>query len=773
MKIKNKIIASLLSIAMLAGASVGLMGSKKVEHVHATDYTKIASYDFSGTGSGTSKYDASGLKTRFTQSAQSGTGLSDIVSSISETTNTYASYTGYASFGLKFGTSSANGTFTVSLTSSVVRVVVVAAGWGTGDNLKVGSAAAQTPGVVYTGSNPLKTLTYDITESSSVQFTFAKRGFIQSIDFYEESQSSCTHNWVAGTVHAPTCTEAGYTEYECSECGETKQDDVTAALGHDYGAWTEVTPASCLTAGEERRVCSHDSSHVEVREIAALGHSYVDGICERCGAEEPNEVVASTQISTYAEAHSWANQVQYLTMNLNSVVTATVTGSSNSGKYYSGDSSWRLYSSESAKLTFTTANDETLISATLTFLSSDSPVVQYGGANVTSGSAVVLSGSSAEFSVTSGKAHFTALSVTYAGEPETIYTITYLANAEDAEGTMSPTSSAMPIIANCAFTRDGYSFSKWNTQADGEGDDYAVGAEVSEDLTLYAIWEEYIAPIGANVTMSGVSEASSATVNGHAAIKCGTGKAGGSMSLTINASNISKIKFYLAGWKGEGGKTVSVTVSEGTVSPNSITTTADDGITSGTPFTLSGVETSYKVEMTLTNVPADAVITLSTSGGNMRYVVWGATDLFAESFANEFNSNLTCDATGEDGPSFTSGHDWTTFHSFYNGLDAEEQGKLHDATFTVTGTGSSTVVEATGETSQSVAEAIAKYDYIVGKYDYTNFINRTVSKSSGVHLLSPIISDLTDSSTMVVIIFSIVSISSIALFVICRKKYQN
>jgi len=621
MKIKNKIIASLLSIAMLAGASVGLMGSKKVEHVHATDYTKIASYDFSGTGSGTSKYDASGLKTRFTQSAQSGTGLSDIVSSISETTNTYASYTGYASFGLKFGTSSANGTFTVSLSSSVVRVVVVAAGWGTGDNLKVGSAAAQTPGVVYTGSNPLKTLTYDITESSSVQFTFAKRGFIQSIDFYEESQSSCTHNWVAGTVHAPTCTEAGYTEYECSECGETKQDDVTAALGHDYGAWTEVTPASCLTAGEERRVCSHDSSHVEVREIAALGHSYVDGICERCGAEEPNEVVASTQISTYAEAHSWANQVQYLTMNLNSVVTATVTGSSNSGKYYSGDSSWRLYSSESAKLTFTTANDETLISATLTFLSSDSPVVQYGGANVTSGSAVVLSGSSAEFSVTSGKAHFTALSVTYAGEPETIYTITYLANAEDAEGTMSPTSSAMPIIANCAFTRDGYSFSKWNTQADGEGDDYAVGAEVSEDLTLYAIWEEYIAPIGANVTMSGVSEASSATVNGHAAIKCGTGKAGGSMSLTINASNISKIKFYLAGWKGEGGKTVSVTVSEGTVSPNSITTTADDGITSGTPFTLSGVETSYKVEMTLTNVPADAVITLSTSGGNMRYVV--------------------------------------------------------------------------------------------------------------------------------------------------------
>ena len=36
-------------------------------------------------------------------------------------------------------------------------------------------------------------------------------------------------------------------------------------------------------------------------------------------------------------------------------------------------------------------------------------------------------------------------------------------------------------------------FSKWNTKATGDGDDYDAGdaIEISKDTTLYAIWEEY------------------------------------------------------------------------------------------------------------------------------------------------------------------------------------------------------------------------------------------------------------------------------------------
>jgi len=148
-------------------------------------YTKLASYDFSsGNSSSTSEYDASGLLSRFSSSASNAIGLSDIVNGVSATSKTYAGYTNYYNYGLKLGTSSAVGTFTLSLSERVDRVAVNVAGWGTTDTLSIGDAEIQTPGVAYNSNNSIKTLTFDITSSSSVSFTFTKRGFIQSIDFY-------------------------------------------------------------------------------------------------------------------------------------------------------------------------------------------------------------------------------------------------------------------------------------------------------------------------------------------------------------------------------------------------------------------------------------------------------------------------------------------------------------------------------------------------------------------------------------------------------------
>ena len=153
------------------------------------DYIKVASYDFStGNTLDTEYTDASSLKSRFSSSASSSNDLSDIVTNLSNVSKVYAGYktntANYLNFGIKFGSSSNNGVFTLSLSQQVVRVVVNAAGWGSTDSLTIGDASAQTPGVAYNGSNPIKTLTFDITASNSITFTFAKRGFIQSIDFY-------------------------------------------------------------------------------------------------------------------------------------------------------------------------------------------------------------------------------------------------------------------------------------------------------------------------------------------------------------------------------------------------------------------------------------------------------------------------------------------------------------------------------------------------------------------------------------------------------------
>ena len=130
---------------------------------------------------------ASALKTRFSDSDVTGNGLSDIVLSVSDNSKVYAGYSGFYSYGLKLGTSSYNGIFTLGLSREISKVVVHTAGWGASDSLQIGDAAAQTPGVAYSGNNAIKELTYIITASDSVTFTYAKRGFIQSIVFYAAS----------------------------------------------------------------------------------------------------------------------------------------------------------------------------------------------------------------------------------------------------------------------------------------------------------------------------------------------------------------------------------------------------------------------------------------------------------------------------------------------------------------------------------------------------------------------------------------------------------
>ena len=56
---------------------------------------------------------------------------------------------------------------------------------------------------------------------------------------------------------------------------------------------------------------------------------------------------------------------------------------------------------------------------------------------------------------------------------------------------MSPQIANVPTALTLnTFTRAGYSFSGWNTQADGWGTNYADGATYAfaADITLYAQW---------------------------------------------------------------------------------------------------------------------------------------------------------------------------------------------------------------------------------------------------------------------------------------------
>lgn len=91
-------------------------------------------------------------------------------------------------------------------------------------------------------------------------------------------------------------------------------------------------------------------------------------------------------------------------------------------------------------------------------------------------------------------------------------TITFNANG----GTGGPSTQNVCKGAACALTsstptRSGYTFSKWNTKADGTGTSYASGANItaSANTTLYAIWSTNEYPVsitadeGVTITFDG------------------------------------------------------------------------------------------------------------------------------------------------------------------------------------------------------------------------------------------------------------------------------
>ena len=86
----------------------------------------------------------------------------------------------------------------------------------------------------------------------------------------------------------------------------------------------------------------------------------------------------------------------------------------------------------------------------------------------------------------------------WGGEEPAELTVTFEANGTEeypVEGTMAPqtvTAKTDTVLTTNTFTREGYNFTGWNTEADGTGTSYADGATVNltENTTLYAQWED-------------------------------------------------------------------------------------------------------------------------------------------------------------------------------------------------------------------------------------------------------------------------------------------
>ena len=195
------------------------------------------------------------------------------------------------------------------------------------------------------------------------------------------------------------------------------------------GAAPEVTYDGCVSAASINAACNTVTYSVSANNdataksgtivitftVSAQTYTYTINVTQDAKVTGTS---VSVNIGTYATANSWANNTKYTSLTIDSNVSASVSGGSNSGKYYTSGNEWRFYQTENPTLTIN-AGTHTISSVTVTYSISNTGVLKHGGDNVASGSTVSVGASSVSFSVgntgsaTNGQVKITAITVVY------------------------------------------------------------------------------------------------------------------------------------------------------------------------------------------------------------------------------------------------------------------------------------------------------------------------------------------------------------------------
>ena len=105
----------------------------------------------------------------------------------------------------------------------------------------------------------------------------------------DEPDEPHVHTEVTDEAVAPTCTKNGLTEgSHCAVCGEVIVAQRTVpASGHEL-SYHAGQAATCTQAGWNAYETCGNCGYTTYAEIPALDHNYVDGVCTRCGASDPD-----------------------------------------------------------------------------------------------------------------------------------------------------------------------------------------------------------------------------------------------------------------------------------------------------------------------------------------------------------------------------------------------------------------------------------------------------------------------------------------------------
>ena len=132
-----------------------------------------------------------------------------------------------------------------------------------------------------------------------------------------ETIAKIAHSWNEGEItKSATCTEKGTMVYLCTECGETKTEEIPIDPdAHDWGD-PEYTWAEDYTYVTASRVCGHNSAHVETETVTDISMSTTATCTEAgqntyssAGFENSTFAAQTTTVPQAALGHDWEKVV--------------------------------------------------------------------------------------------------------------------------------------------------------------------------------------------------------------------------------------------------------------------------------------------------------------------------------------------------------------------------------------------------------------------------------------------------------------------------------
>lgn len=178
---------------------------------------------------------------------------------------------------------------------------------------------------------------------------------------------------------------------------------VTPAEGYQLASYT-------LNAGEAVAAKGQTSFDVTVTENVTIAVTF---------EVKPANVTVTKTIAEIATENGWKNETKYTSIDMGEV-TVSLTGKTNTGKYYTNGNEWRTYQTESPAITISAKEGYKVVSVKITYSVGKTGVLLNGTAQVKSGTVVTVDAQSITFGVgntgsaTNGQVKITAIEVVYA-----------------------------------------------------------------------------------------------------------------------------------------------------------------------------------------------------------------------------------------------------------------------------------------------------------------------------------------------------------------------